>query len=113
MYRQALVLLAGLCLFTVTAWPQAALSALTPDQFVEAAIARNRNFLSLKERIAEAQGLLKQTRVGPVDTLEFNGLAGQPFGNAAETASVSAIHTHLKRSSNDVNVLQSQRRQWL
>jgi len=84
MYRQALALSAGLCLFTATAWPQAVLSALTPDQLVEAAIARNRNFLSLKERIAEAQGLLKQARVGPGDTLEFNGLAGQPFGNAAE-----------------------------
>ncbi len=94
MYRQALALSAGLCLFMATAWPQAVLSALTPDQLVEAAIARNRNFLSLKERIAEAQGLLKQARVGPVDTLEFNGLAGQPFGNAAEDSfSLSYSHT--------------------
>jgi cobalt-zinc-cadmium efflux system outer membrane protein len=94
MYRQTLALSASLYLFTATAWPQAALSALTPDQLVEAAIARNRNFLSLKERIAEAQGLLKQARVGPVDTLEFNGLAGQPFGNAAEDSfSLSYSHT--------------------
>lgn len=94
MYRQALALSAGLCLFMATAWPQAVLSALTPDQLVEAAIARNRNFLSLKERIAEAQGLLKQARVGPGDTLEFNGLAGQPFGNAAEDSfSLSYSHT--------------------
>jgi cobalt-zinc-cadmium efflux system outer membrane protein len=94
MYRQALALSAGLCLFMTPAWPQAASSALTPDQLVEAAIARNRDFLSLKQRIAEAQGLLKQARVGPVDNLEFNGLAGQPFGNAAEDSfSLSYSHT--------------------
>ncbi|HLH02751.1 MAG TPA: TolC family protein [Bryobacteraceae bacterium] len=94
MYRQALALSAGLGLFMATAWPQAASSALTPDQLVEAAIARNRDFLSLKQRIAGAQGLLKQARVGPVDTLEFNGLAGQPFGNAAEDSfSLSYSHT--------------------
>jgi cobalt-zinc-cadmium efflux system outer membrane protein len=94
MYRQALALSAGLCLFVATAWPQAASSALTPDQLVEAAIVRNRDFLSLKQRIAEAQGLLKQARVGPVDNLEFNGLAGQPFGNAAEDSfSLNYSHT--------------------
>jgi outer membrane protein, heavy metal efflux system len=94
MYRQALALSAGLCLLMAAAWPQAASSALTPDQLVEAAIARNRDFLSLKQRIAEAQGLLRQARVGPVDTLEFNGLAGQPFGNAAEDSfSLSYSHT--------------------
>jgi cobalt-zinc-cadmium efflux system outer membrane protein len=94
MYRQVFALSAGLCLFTATAWPQAALSAVTPDQLVEAAIAKSRNFLSMKERIAEAQGLLKQAHVGPVDTLEFNGLAGQPFGNAAEdNFNLSYSHT--------------------
>ena len=94
MYRQAFALPAGLCLFMAMAWPQAASSALTPDQLVEAAIARNRDFLSLKQRIVEARGLLKQSRVGPVDTVEFNGLAGQPFGNAAEDSfSLSYSHT--------------------
>ena len=94
MYRQAVALSAGVCLLMATARPQAALSALTPDQLVEAAITRNRNFLSLKQRISEAQGSLKQARMGPVDTLQVSGLAGQPFGNAAEDSfSLSYSHT--------------------
>jgi cobalt-zinc-cadmium efflux system outer membrane protein len=93
MYRQAIALSVGLVVFATTIWPQASSAALMPDQLVEAAVARNRDFLSLNERIREAQGLLKQARVGPADNLELNGLAGQPLGNTAED-SFSLIYSH-------------------
>jgi outer membrane protein, heavy metal efflux system len=93
MYRQAIALSVGLGFYIATARPQAPSSALTPDQLVEAAIARNRDFLSLKQRVAEAQGLLKQAGVGPADNLDLTGIAGEPFGNNAED-NFTAAYSH-------------------
>jgi cobalt-zinc-cadmium efflux system outer membrane protein len=94
MYRQAIALSVGLSVCMTTGWPQASSPALTPEQLVEAAISRNRDFLSLRLRIAEAQGVLKQADVGPVDNLAISSLAGQPFGNAAEDSfNLSYSHT--------------------
>jgi len=93
MYRQAIALSVGLGFFVPTARPQASTSALTPDQLVEAAMERNRDFLSFKRRITEAQGLLKQAGVGPADNVELSGIAGQPLGNAGED-SFSAAYSH-------------------
>jgi cobalt-zinc-cadmium efflux system outer membrane protein len=93
MYRQAIALSVGLSFYVATAWPQASSSALTPDQLVEAAIARNRDFLSLKQRITAAQGLLKQAGVGPADAVELSGLSGQPFGNNSED-NFTAVYSH-------------------
>src|SRR5450755_1199646 len=93
MYRQALALSVGLTLCALTALPQASSSALTADQLVEAALAKNRDFLSLKQRITEAQGLVRQAGVGPADNLDVSGLAGQPFGNKAED-SLSLTYSH-------------------
>ena len=93
MYRQAIALSVGLCSCVATVWPQASPSALTPAQLVEAAIAQNRDFLSLKQRITEAQGLLKQAGVRPADNLELNGVAGQPVGNKSED-NFSAAYSH-------------------
>src|SRR5450755_41915 len=94
MYRQALALSVGLTLCALTALPQASSAALTADQLVEAALAKNRDFLSLKQRITEAQGLISQAGVGPADSAEISGLAGQPFGNSGEDSlTLSYAHT--------------------
>jgi cobalt-zinc-cadmium efflux system outer membrane protein len=93
MYRQAVALSVGLTLCVPTALPQASSFALTADQLVEAALAKNRDFLSLKQRITEAQGLVRQAGVGPADNLDVSGLAGQPFGNKAED-SLSLTYSH-------------------
>jgi cobalt-zinc-cadmium efflux system outer membrane protein len=93
MYRQAIALSVGLGVYITTARPQATSSALTPNELVEAAIVRNRNFLSLKQRIAEAQALLKQAEVGPADNLELSGIAGQPFGTNNED-NFTAAYSH-------------------
>lgn len=94
MYRQALALSAGLALCVPTALPQASSAALTADQLVEAALAKNRDFLSLKQRITEAQGLIRQAGVGPADSVDISGLGGQPFGNSGEDSlTLSYAHT--------------------
>jgi outer membrane protein, heavy metal efflux system len=94
MYRQAIALSVGLSCYLATAWPQASSSALMPDQLVEAAVSKNRGFLALKQRIAEAQGLLRQAGVGPAPNVDISGLAGQPFGNAGEDDfSLTYAHT--------------------
>src|SRR4051794_2398173 len=94
MYRQAIAVSVGLCLSAPYARPQGSSSALSPDQLVEAAIARNRDFLSLKQRLNEAQGAVKQAGVGIADNLEFNAIAGQPVGNAGEdNFNISYAHT--------------------
>ena len=86
MYRQALALSVGLTLCAPTALPQASSSALTANQLVEAALSTNREFLSLRQRITEAKGLVKQAGVKPADNLDVSGLAGQAFGNKGEDA---------------------------
>lgn len=94
MYRQALALSVGLTLCVPTSLPQASSAALTADQLVEAALVKNRDFLSLKQRITEVQGLIRQAGVGPADSVDISGLAGQPFGNKGEDSLIlSYTHT--------------------
>ena len=94
MYRQAIAWSVGLGLYALQASPQVSLSALTPDQLVEAAVEGNGDLLSSKQRVRQAQGLLKQAGVGIADNLEVGGLAGQPVGNTGEDAvSVTYAHT--------------------
>ena len=93
MHRQAVALSVWLCLCATIAEPQLSSSPLTVDQLVEMAAERNRDFRSIKERIAEARGLSKQARVGIPDNLEINGLAGQPFGTVGDD-SIGLTYSH-------------------
>jgi outer membrane protein, heavy metal efflux system len=94
MYRQGVAWSVGLCLLVPFAWPQVPSSAFTPDQLVEAAMARNREFLSFQQRVREAQGLRKQAGVGLADNLQLSGIGGQPVGNAGEdNFSIAYSHT--------------------
>src|SRR3954463_3370981 len=93
MYRRVIAWSVGLCLFAPFAWPQVPSSALTPDQLVEAAMAQNRDFRSLRQRVLEMQGLRKQAGVGVADNFQISAIGGQPVGNAGED-NVSLAYSH-------------------
>jgi hypothetical protein len=48
------------------------------DQLIEAGLERNRDFLAAKQRLAEAQGLLRQAGVRPAPTIEVEGTTERP-----------------------------------
>jgi cobalt-zinc-cadmium efflux system outer membrane protein len=54
------------------------------DRLVDLAIERNRDLLATRERVQEAQALLRQAGVRPVPTLEFEGATGRPLGTKGE-----------------------------
>ncbi len=54
------------------------------DDLVEGAIRTNRELLAARERIREAQGLLRQAGVRPNPTLEVEGGTGRPLGTQGE-----------------------------
>jgi len=54
------------------------------DDLVQGAIDRNRELLAARERIREAQGLLRQAGVRPNPTLEVTGATGRPLGTHGE-----------------------------
>ena len=93
MYRQVIAWSVGLCLSVPLARPQTPSSALTPDQLVEAALAKNRDFLSLRQRVLEMQGLRRQAGVGIADNLQISGIGGQPVGNSGED-NLSLAYSH-------------------
>lgn len=59
---------------------------LSIDQLIEAGLARNRDFLAAKERLAQAQGLLRQAGIRPAPTVEVEGTTGRPLGTIGENA---------------------------
>ena len=58
---------------------------LTVDQLVQTALDRNRDYLAAKQRLAEAQGLLRQAGVRPAPTIEVEGSTGRPLGTVGES----------------------------
>lgn len=75
-------------LASIPAWGQ------TPDDLVRMAVERNREFLATKQRIAEAQGLLRQAGVRPSPTLEVEQSTGRPLGTRGEEEfSAGYFHT--------------------
>ncbi|MBI4482230.1 MAG: TolC family protein [Acidobacteria bacterium] len=58
--------------------------ALAPGDLVRLAMERNRDFLAAKQRLVEAQGLLRQAGVRPFPTVEFEGSTGRALGTAGE-----------------------------
>ena len=73
---------------------QAGPSALGAADLVEMAIQRNRDFLAVRERIAETQGLLRQAGIRPAPALEIEESTGRPLGTKGEEAfSAAYFHT--------------------
>lgn len=57
---------------------------VSAGELVRIAIERNRDFLALRQRVAEAQALLRQAGVRPAPTLELEGSTGRPLGTVGE-----------------------------
>ncbi len=74
----------------------------TVDDLVRMGIAQNRELLSIRERITEAQGLARQAGVRPIPLLSITGATGRPLGTIGEEeygASVSqTVETSGKRA---------------
>lgn len=58
--------------------------ALSAEQLIETALQRNRDFLAAKERLSEAQALLRQAGIRPAPTVEVEGATGRPLGTVGE-----------------------------
>jgi len=56
----------------------------TVDDLVRMGIAQNRDLLSIRERISEAQGLARQASVRPAPLLGVTGSTGRPLGTIGE-----------------------------
>jgi cobalt-zinc-cadmium efflux system outer membrane protein len=56
----------------------------TIDQLVTLALERNRDLLAARERLTEAQGLLRQAGVRLAPTIESEGTTGRPVGTQGE-----------------------------
>ncbi|MFP5205728.1 MAG: TolC family protein [Acidobacteriota bacterium] len=56
----------------------------TVDDLVRTGIANNEDLAAVRERIAEAKGLVRQAGVRPAPTLGLNGSTGKPLGTIGE-----------------------------
>lgn len=79
------LLLAGAC-FSVAGIPANCQSSQlkTLNDLVGTALERNRDYLAARQRLNEAQGLLRQAGVRLAPTLEVSGATGRPLGTRGE-----------------------------
>lgn len=59
-------------------------TALDADEVVNLAVARNRDFLAVSERVREAEGLLRQAGIRPFATFDTALATGRPLGTTGE-----------------------------
>ncbi len=59
--------------------------ALTVDELVRLALARNRDLLATREQLAEARGLLRRAGVRPNPTVDIDYGSGEPLGSPGTT----------------------------
>ena len=59
-------------------------SPSTVDDLVRMGLAQNRDVLSIRERIGEAQGAVRQAGVRPPPTINANGVTGKPLGTLGQ-----------------------------
>ena len=59
-------------------------SSPTVEDLVRTGLARNKNLLAIRERIAEAQGTRTQAGVRPAPVLDLKGATGKPLGSYGE-----------------------------
>lgn len=71
-------------LCTLAAPPQPSGRTYAVNDLIETALERNRELLALRQRVAEARGLLRQAGVRPASTLQFGGATGSPLGSPGE-----------------------------
>src|SRR6266852_2150493 len=63
---------------------RSAQAGLTASDLVDMALKRNRDFLSARERVAEAQALLRQAGLRPAPTVETEFSTGKPLQSPGE-----------------------------
>lgn len=71
-------------LLTMPGQPQGSRPAFTIDELVTQALDRNRDLLASRQRLTEAQGLLRQAGFRPTPTFESEGTTGRPLGTQGE-----------------------------
>jgi outer membrane protein, heavy metal efflux system len=83
----------GRCIFLLSAllYPalfvgaqQTSTSLSTVDDLVRAGIANNKDLAAVRQRIAEAQGQVRQAEVRPSPMLGLNGVTGKPLGTLGQ-----------------------------
>jgi outer membrane protein, heavy metal efflux system len=67
--------------YAMAAPPQPSGQAYAVSELVQIAVARNRELLTVRQKVVEARGLLKQAGVRPASSLEFGGATGRPLGS--------------------------------
>ena len=82
MYQQgrSIPLLLLLCVSAQSQTP----AAVSAEQLLEQALANNREIAAIRQRVAEARGMLRQAGVRPAPTLEANGASGRPLRTQGE-----------------------------
>lgn len=84
MAQQRLLLWAAACMCAVPAHSQAPTNMFSLSDLVTQALARNRDLLAARQRVAEAQGLLRQAGVRLAPTVEIEAGTGRPLGTRGE-----------------------------
>ena len=83
-WRRMLSVSVTIGVIAVLARGQTGVSALGAADLVEMAMRRNREFLAVRQRIAETQGLLRQAGIRPAPALEIEESTGRPMGSRGE-----------------------------
>lgn len=82
--KRVMCLWAAACLFGAQAQSQVAGPTFTVSELVTQALERNRDLLAARQRLAEAQGLLRQAGVRLAPTVELEAGTGRPLGTRGE-----------------------------
>lgn len=82
--RSVFFLLAVLFPAVLLGAQQAPSTVSTVDDLVRAGIANNKDLAAVRERIAEARGLMRQAGVRPTPVLRLDGATGKPLGTLGE-----------------------------
>ena len=88
--------------FSLSSFAQDSAAGVTAEDMVRTALERNQEFLAARERVTEAEALLRQTGVRPAPTIEVETSTGAVLGSHGESEFSAAyfhpIETSGKRS---------------
>ena len=84
--RRLMSMWAAACLYAAQAQSQVAGPTFTVGELVTQALERNRDLLAARQRLAEAQGLLRQAGVRLAPTIEVQAETGSPLATGQEGA---------------------------
>ncbi len=73
-------------------------ATVTAKQLLEEALTSNREIAAIRQRIAEAKGLLRQAGVRPAPTLDASGASGQPLRTQGEESYSASLSQQFETS---------------